>query len=48
MTYAEGRAAMQLLAEREIGVPLREHARRENAAEDRSIAALRREQQELV
>jgi hypothetical protein len=48
MTYIEGMAGLQLVAEQEVGVPMREQTRQENAREDRSMAALRRAQQEMV
>lgn len=48
MTFQEGMAGLQLVAEQEVGVPMRDATRRENAREDRSIEALRKAQQELV
>ncbi len=43
MSYLEGRAALQLVAEREVGVPMRQAIEDENAREDASIARLRKE-----
>jgi hypothetical protein len=48
MTFTEGFAGLQLVAEEEIGVLIRQHARRENASEDQSMEALRREQLEKL
>lgn len=44
MTYVEGRGGLQLVAERDVGVPMRAETARQNALEDRSLAALRAEQ----
>lgn len=43
MTFQEAFAGLQLVAEQEIGVKLRETARAEDEAHDNTMAALRRE-----
>jgi hypothetical protein len=48
MTWREGFAALQLVAEEEIGVALRQQSRSDNATEDASLEALRREQLEKL
>jgi hypothetical protein len=48
MTYQEGRAGLQLVAERDVGQPLRAHNRAQDALEDRSLEALRREQDRVT
>lgn len=48
MTYQEGMAALQLVAEEEIGVHLRAQARKEQVRSDRTMDALRREQLERI
>lgn len=42
MTYEEGRAGLQLIAEMGVGAPMRANTAQENAAEDATIAALKR------
>ncbi len=44
MTWQEGMAALQLIAEEGIGRAMRDASRLENAREDASRAALRAEQ----
>jgi hypothetical protein len=48
MTYIEGMAALQLIAEQEIGTRLRQAQAAEDKRFDRSLDALRREQQERI
>jgi hypothetical protein len=48
MNYQEGMGALQLIAEQEIGVHIREAQDREDRQFNRSVEALRREQQELI
>jgi hypothetical protein len=48
MTYVEARAALQLIAEQEIGTRLRQAADHEQRQFDRSLDALRREQVERI
>lgn len=48
MTYQEGMAGLQLIAEQEVGVPRRAAVASENAREDRSMERLRKAQQEMV
>jgi hypothetical protein len=48
MTFEEGLAALQVIAEETYGVPMREAQAREDARFDRSLDALRREQQERI
>ena len=48
MTWEEGMAALQVIAEETFGTPMREAKAREDARFDRSLDALRREQQERI
>lgn len=48
MTFTEAMAALQLVAEEEIGTHLRAADRREQTRFDRSLDALRREQMERI
>lgn len=41
MTYIEGMAALQLVAEQKIGTPMRKANRAEDARMDASLSALR-------
>lgn len=48
MTWVEGFAGLQLVAEQDVGTKLRAHNRAEDRKLDRGVDALRREQQEMI
>ena len=48
MTFEEGMAALQVIAEETYGTPLRAKQAADDARFDRSLDALRREQQERI